>query len=186
MKEIIFVTGNNLKFEVAQKSLKPYEIELIQQKLETPEIQSTDVGEVASYSAKWACEQLKKPVVVTDGGYYIKALNGFPGPFIKFINKWLTSSDILKLMEGKNDRGIEVRDALGYCEPGKEPEIFYGIFKGKIALKAGQKGTTPINEIYIPEGHDKVESDIGWKEMSKYWAKGDKWQKLAEYLMKNK
>ena len=162
MNEIVFVTGNNLKFEVAQKSLKPYGIKLVQRRIDTPEIQSTDVGEVASYSAKWACERLELPVVVTDAGYYIKALNGFPGPFIKYINKWFNASDILKLMEGKGNREVEVKDGLAYCEPGKESVVFFGVFKGKIAMAAGKKGTTPINEVFIPEGYDKVESDVGW------------------------
>ena len=97
MKTIVFVTGNPYKFEVAQKSFENSDINIVQQEIETPEIQSTDVKEIASYSAKWAAEKLGKPVVLTDAGYYIKTLNGFPGPFIKYINKWLTAEDVLKL-----------------------------------------------------------------------------------------
>jgi len=54
MKQIIFATGNKYKFEVAQKVLENSDIELIQQKVETPEIQSTDVEKIAKYSAKFA------------------------------------------------------------------------------------------------------------------------------------
>ena len=182
MQEITYITGNKLKFVVAQKMLEPFEIRLVHQKLETPEIQSTDVGEVALYSAKWASELLKKPVIVTDAGYYIEALNGFPGPFIKYINQWLTSADILKLMDGQKNRKVEARDGLAYCEPGKEPVVFFDVFKGTISLSAGKKGMTPINEVFIPEGYDKVESDIGWEEMLKFWSNRQGWPKLAEYL----
>ena len=38
---------------------------------------------VAIYAGEWACRQLGEPVVVTDGGFYIEALNGFPGPALQ-------------------------------------------------------------------------------------------------------
>lgn len=100
MKTITFVTGNPYKFEVAKKVIEKRGLILEKEKLETPEIQETDVVKIASYSAKWACEKLGKPAALTDVGWYIEALNGFPGPFIKYINQWLTSDDLLKLMSG--------------------------------------------------------------------------------------
>src|SRR3989344_556765 len=113
-KEIIFVTGNKYKFRVAQKSLMGSGFKLVQKKLETPEIQSDLVEEVSAFSAKWAANILKKPVVVSDGGCYIEALNGFPGPFIKYINKWLSAGDLLNLMKGKKNRRVFWRDCLAY------------------------------------------------------------------------
>jgi XTP/dITP diphosphohydrolase len=182
MQEITYITGNKLKFEIGQKALEGFGIKLVQQELKMPEIQSDDVGEVASYSAKWASEKLNKPVIVTDVGYYIEALKGFPGPFIKYINQWLTSADILKLMNGQESRSVEVKACLAYCEHGKEPAIFLAISKGTIALTAGKKGVTPIDEIFIPEEYDKPESEIEWEERSEFWSKEQNWPKLAEYL----
>jgi inosine/xanthosine triphosphate pyrophosphatase family protein len=49
-KQITFITGNSYKFDVAKKSLEGTGIELIQQKLDTPEIQSVNVEVIASYS----------------------------------------------------------------------------------------------------------------------------------------
>ena len=43
MKEIIYITGNQLKFEVAQKAAENTDISLIRYDLETPEIQSESV-----------------------------------------------------------------------------------------------------------------------------------------------
>jgi XTP/dITP diphosphohydrolase len=181
--QIVFVTGNEYKFQVAKEALASLDIELIQQDLETPEIQSTEVEEIASFSAKWASDRLKKPVVLTDAGYYIEALNGFPGPFIKFTNKWFTAEDYLNLMRGKQNRTVITRDCLAYCEPGKESHTIMGEAKARIAEKAGAKGTTPINEIFIPEGFDRVESEISREEMVKFWnEKMQTWPKFAEYL----
>lgn len=189
IKKVIFVTGNKYKFEVAQKVLESTGIKLIQQNVETPEIQSINVEEISSFSAKWAAKELGKPVALTDAGYYIEALNGFPGPLIKYINQWLTSDDLLRLMEGKQNRKVVVKGCLAYCEPGKEPITFSSEVTGTIAqgaVKTGKKGSTPINEIFIPEGYNKVETEIPREEMVKFWAKTeDYWSELADYLSKN-
>ncbi len=185
MDHVFFITGNIDKFQVAKKALAGFGIELIQEKLDMPEIQSTSVEEIASFSAKWACDLLGEPVILSDAGYYIEALSGFPGPFIKYINEWLNADDILRLMAGKENRAVVVKDCLAYCEPGKKPAIFCDFAKGTIANKKGSKGKTSINEIFIPEGYDKVESDISWDEMKEFWAKNLKhYQALAEYLRK--
>ena len=184
MKSLVFVTGNPYKFEVAKKALEPTGIEITQEKLETPEIQSTDVSEVASFSAKWAADKLGKPVVVSDSGYYIEALNGFPGPFIRYANEWLGVGDILRLMEGKSNRKVEIRICLAYCEPKHEPVTFQTIAHGSIPEKEGEitEGHM-IDRLFIPEGYDKPSSDIPHEEMVKYWmSKEDYWKKLAKYL----
>ena len=190
MKQITFVTGNNYKFEVARKVLENSGIELIQQKIETLEIQSAQVEEIAAYSAKYAAEKLGKPVVLTDAGYYIEALNGFPGPFIKYINQWLTPEDLLKLMKGKKNRQIIVKACLAYCEPGKEPITFTNEVVGTIAdkaVKTDKEGATSINEIFIPEGYDKVESEIPREEMVEFWGRVEScWKELATTLLKAK
>lgn len=56
-KELIFVTGNRYKFQVAKLALKGTGINLIQKKLEVPEIQDESVEEVAIFSAVWAANQ---------------------------------------------------------------------------------------------------------------------------------
>lgn len=189
MRSVYFVTGNPFKLEIARKVLEKSGIRVVQEKLETPEIQSTDPVEIASFSARWAAEKLNKPIVLTDAGYYIRALNGFPGPFIKYINQWLTAEDLLRLMEKKEDRIVEVFGCLAYCEPGKKVVTFESKVTGKIAKKAvktDKPGSTPINEIFIPEGFDKVETEISREEMVKFWAQVENyWEKLADYLKKS-
>lgn len=183
MKTIVFITGNQNKFQTAQKSLEGAEITLVQEEIETPEIQSTEVEEVASYSAKWVAEKLKQPVVVTDAGYYIEALNGFPGPFGKFINKWLSSADLLNLMQGKSNRTILAKDCLAYCEPGEEPITFLGVATGTVAERPGAKGESAMDEVFVPEGFDKPQSEIPREKMVEYWSKNLQiWQKLAKHL----
>ena len=189
MKQVTYVTGNKYKFEVAEKILNTFDIKAIQKNIETPEIQSADVEEIAKYSAEYAARKLNKPVVVTDAGWYIKALNGFPGPFIKYINQWLTSEDILKLMEGKENRNIEVNMCLAYCKPNEKPTTFNCVTLGTLAQEAVEsekEDNTPINKLFIPKGYDTVSSEIPREEMVKFWSKTETmWYDLADYLKNN-
>ncbi len=185
--QILYITGNDYKFRVAQESVKKSGITLVQQKLETPEIQSDSVQAIAEFSARWACERLQRPVAVTDAGYYIAALNGFPGPFIKYMNHWLTANDYLRLMDGKKDRSVIVKTCLVYCKPGDEPVTFIREAKGLIAEQAGPKGETSINELFIPEGFQDVASALPETTMTKFWSQTEShWQELATYLASSK
>lgn len=182
---MVFVTGNPYKFEVAKKALSSVSIEVIQEKLETPEIQSAEVSEIAAYSAKWAANKLNKPVVVSDTGYYIESLNGFPGPFVKYINKWLSAEEMLKLMEGKTNRKVEIKICLAFCKPGENPVIFSSITPGTISLQVGaeREGEKMMDRLFIPEGYNKPQSELPKEEMVSFWAnKEDYWKKLAKLL----
>jgi XTP/dITP diphosphohydrolase len=182
MKELIYVTGNPLKFAIAQKALEGTGIILLQKKMDIPEIQSKDVQEIASFSAKWGSDLLMKPLMVSDAGYYIEALNGFPGPFIKFINQWLTAEDILRLMNDKENRNASIKECIAYGEPGQEPVCFLGTFKGTIAREAGKKGEAPINEIFIPDKLTRPKSEISQEERVVFWKQDDAWLQLGEYF----
>jgi non-canonical purine NTP pyrophosphatase (RdgB/HAM1 family) len=184
--QITFITGNELKYSIAKEIFSNTDIALEQHDLDVPEIQSESVSEIAAYSARWAANELNKPVVVTDAGYYISALNGFPGPFIKYINNWLTAEDILKLMESKSDRSVIIRTCLAYCEPSKEAKVFEIAIHGSLSEKAeknNSRKTTSIGEIFIPDGYDKVESLLSDEEILQFWiSKETFWGELKNHL----
>lgn len=184
MINLIFVTGNQKKLEQAKKALRDYDIKLTNQKIETPEIQETDCRKIAEFSAKYASEKLKKPVVVTDAGYYIKALNGFPGPFIKFVNRWFKSEDLLRLMNGIADRTVSSPVCIAYCEPNKEPVSFISENEGTLANEAQGNGST-IDQLYIPKGYSSPMGTLLEKERLSLWNM-DCWKQLAKYLIQNK
>lgn len=188
MQNIIFITGNEYKFKQAKAALKDTDVLLTRQKLDTPEIQSTKVEEVASFSSKWASQKLNQTVVLSDAGYSFEALNGFPGPYIKYINQWFTAQDFLNLMAGKTNRKIIVTQCLSYCEPGEEPINFTGSVEGTVSNYVGSAGNwkTPINQVYIPKGYDKVVGDLPMEEMIKHWNGDTVWYQFATYLKTKK
>jgi XTP/dITP diphosphohydrolase len=182
VNSLIYVTGNPLKFKVAVRFFEGSRISLESRDLSTPEIQSSRVEEIAEWSAAWACRSLNRPVVVMDAGYYIEALNGFPGPFIKFVNEWFSAEDYLNLMQGKTNRRVVIRDCLAYCRPKEKPAIFSQLHQGQLAARPGRRTGTSIDQIFIPEGFSSPVSEIPPEEMLAYWSDAAIWQQLKMYI----
>jgi len=179
---LAYVTGNGFKFAVAERALMGSGIVLVQERLSAPEIQSSQVEEVAAHAAEWASLRLGQPAVVTDAGFYIEALNGFPGPFVKFVNEWLTAQDLLNLMRGKENRQAIVRDSLAYCRPDEKPITFSGSYLGQLATVLGEGEGTPMERVFVPEGHTIPVSDFSAEERLAFWSRADVWQQLRDFL----
>lgn len=162
MKSVTMVTGNLGKWKVASDIFEKYNVALFHEKMDTPEIQSYDVEEVSKYSAIYAASKLNRPVIKSDVGYYIKSLNGFPGPFLRYINTYLTSEEILKLMEDKKDRTILLKECLTFATPNGFIKQFVNEEEATIAKEALGKGTT-FDRIVIFKG-DKLSKSMNSEE----------------------
>ena len=186
MKKITYVTGNWAKIASAKQHLEPLGYEIDNVKMETPEIQADDVTEVSKYSAKWAAEKLNVPVLKNDSGLFVNALKGFPGVYTHYADDTIGEDGLLKLMEGIEDRSAYFKESIAYCEPGKEPIVFEGITKGKIATEsAGEYGWGIIDHTFIPEGEDKTLGCFPDEERWGFWSP-DAYKKLAKFLDEKK
>ena len=133
--KVTLVTGNWAKTAQARAFLEPLGIEVENIKMDTVEIQADKVEDVASYSAKWASEKLKKNIVKNDTGIEIEALKGFPSAYTHYISDTIDVEGILKLMNGEKNRKAKFVQALAFCQYGKEPVVFKSETNGTIALK---------------------------------------------------
>ena len=84
--------------------------------LDLIEMQSDDIGEIALAKAKQAFSIIKRPLFVNDAGWYITALRGFPGPFMKYMNQWLSAEDILALMVNHENREVIFKEVICYID----------------------------------------------------------------------
>ena len=180
-KTITYVTGNWAKIQSAKQALEPLGYKIDNIKMDTPEIQAEDVTEVAKFSAKWACEKLKKAVLKNDSGLFVKSLKGFPGVYTRYVDETIGEEGLLKLMEGIEDRTAYFKEAVAYCEPGKEPVVFEGITKGKIDVKKSGKYGWSWDFVFIPEGEEKTLGCFPDDERWKFWSL-DTYKKLVEYI----
>lgn len=181
MISVTFITGNQKKVQSAQEALKSYGIQIVQEKVETPEVQDKNVRRVAEYSAKYAAEKTKKNVIKVDVGFEIEALNGFPGPFSKFINDWLPPEKILKLLEGETNRKAKFVDVVAYCEPSQEPVSFVAETMGTISEKGNGDNGWGLDKVFIPDGHQVTLASLPDEKRVKVWNQGH-WRELARYL----
>lgn len=185
MEKIILVTGNKAKLISARQFLEPYGIEVDNVKMDTTEIQSDSIEEIAAFSAKEASEVLKCTVLKNDTGFFIDALGGFPGPYTHQVMASIGTDGILKLMEGVKNRKAHYREAFAYCEYGKEPVVFTSITSGRIATeKSGEYGMR-IDPIFIPEGHRKTMANYNDDERFKLW-NTSAYDDIAQYVLKKK
>ncbi len=182
-KTITYVTGNWAKIDSARQILEPLGYKVDNIKIETPEIQSDDVSEVASFSDKWACEKLGKPVLKNDSGLFVNALKGFPGVYTHYADDTIGEDGLLKLMDGLEDRTAYFKESIAYCEPGKEPVVFEGITEGKIDIKKSGTYGWSWDFIFIPEGEEKTLGCFEDEKRWEFWSQ-DAYKKLAEYLEK--
>lgn len=182
--KINYVTTNKMKFEIAQAYFAKLSdsFELVQYEIDTPEIQDTATIEIARQSALWAAEKTGEVCIKMDVGFFINALNGFPGPFVKYANDWLTQDDFLALMADKQDRSAYFEDTTAIGYPDGTSEVFSLKNNGSIALsKDRENDRWPANLLFIPEGYNQSLGSMSSEDQNAYWGDGN-WPKLVEFL----
>lgn len=97
---------------------------------------------------------------VIDGSFQITALGGFPKTFVKYAEKYIGASGILKLLQGELDRTFEWTNVLYYKDK-KTEKAFTGYIKGEIISKIpeGKKGNS-FDLIQRPNGYDMTFSEM--------------------------
>lgn len=154
MKTIYFATSNAGKVANAQKALRPFGISIKQLNVDLIESRSENPSEIALEKAIQAFTRFKKPLIVEDSGFFIRALNDFPMTHIKYSLKTIGVDGVLKLMKGKKDRHAEWRMSLAYVWGPRKQKVFTFVEKGEIS-----KNLRPIKRqmmsdywrIYIPK-----------------------------------
>jgi non-canonical purine NTP pyrophosphatase (RdgB/HAM1 family) len=128
---LYYVTSNKEKIITAKKHLDPHNISFTSRTLPLIEIQSDSIEEITVDKAKQAFEILKQSLLVNDHGWDIPGLNGFPGPYMKYMNEWLSSQDFLNLTKDLKDRTIILHEVACFKDD-KITKIFKTDFHGTL------------------------------------------------------
>ncbi len=99
--------------------------------LDIPELRSDDIAAIARGKARYAYRVLRTPLIVDDTGFFIDALNGFPGPYAAYVLDTIGNAGILNLMEGRADRRARFTTAIAYADE-RGTEVFCGTLEGTI------------------------------------------------------
>ncbi|KAF4419940.1 Ham1 family [Fusarium acutatum] len=137
MTEINLITGNANKIADIKAILAPSGITVHNQSLDLPEIQGS-IEDITFAKCRKAAEMVGGPVVVDDTALCFNAMNGMPGPYIKFFLEALGPEKLHVLLAGFSDKTAEAVATIGYCEgPGHKPVLFQGRIGGTIVPARG-------------------------------------------------
>jgi len=162
IKDLIFATTNSQKFQDVKRYIDKLNPSIIlhQTDLEILEPQSLDIKEIAIFKAKYAWEQIKKPLIIDDGGIFIEKYNQFPGALSKWVFKGI-GLDGIWLLAQENPKAY-FQSTIAYIDGPDNVKLFSGIITGKIVKpkQSVQNLIMPYTEIFMPDGTDKVYAEL--------------------------
>ncbi|KAH8403137.1 hypothetical protein KR222_005835 [Zaprionus bogoriensis] len=139
-KPITFVTGNAKKLEELIAILGPnFPRTIVSKKVDLPELQG-EIEEIAIKKCKEAARQVDGPVLIEDTSLCFNALEGLPGPYIKWFLEKLHPEGLHRLLNGWEDKSARAICTFAFCESSSaEPQIFQGITEGVIVEPRGPR-----------------------------------------------
>jgi len=182
-KVAFFATSNIHKFQEAKKVLAEYDIAAAMIKMNLLEIQDDDIQNIAKASVRDAVKKCRLPVIVEDAGLFIKALNGFPGPYSSYVNRTIGVDGILKLMRNIKDRNAYFLSVIAFSDPNKEEIIFFlGKVEGSIAYEARGESGFGFDPVFIPiEGNGRTFAEMSTEEKNRFSHRARALRKFAKW-----
>ena len=168
-RTVYFATGNKHKYLEAARIASSLGVSLKHLNLEKQEIQSQNLTDIASFAAKQAAETTGKEVVAEDAGLFVRALDGFPGPYSSHAFNTIGIRGILRLMQGARNREASFQAAVAYCEPSKRAIWFKGAVEGDLTLRRRGLNGFGFDPIFAPrQGNGRTFAQMTTKEKNLY------------------
>ena len=146
----IFISGNQNKINYLSKTLG---FTLDHQKIDLDEIQSPDPKIVIEHKVRQAYELIKQPVLVEDTSLSFNALDGLPGPFVKFFVEAENGlENMCRMLDGFDDRSAYGSVIYGYFD-GDNLRFFEGRLDGEITQNPRGESGYGWDRIFMPKGY---------------------------------
>ena len=189
---IHFITSNHQKFTSLQRLLQPLGVDLQQLDYDFDEGRGLDIQMIAKSKLVQAKKVFpNKRLIVDDRGFFIPALNGFPGPFVKLLLDSFSYPGIIKLMQGETDRRAIFSFAVGYFD-GEKDHIFIADEEGFIIDEPRGDNLHGWTELLYIYGHPSFPgrslaelNDEEWKEYLAAIEAVDGFAMVRDYLAGN-
>eukprot|EP00536_Pseudo-nitzschia_multiseries_P015436 jgi/Psemu1/218101/e_gw1.887.29.1 len=186
---ITFVTGNKKKLEEAKQILSTSDgsapFELTNKKIDLPELQGDPI-EIAKEKCRLAAKEVNGAVFTEDTSLCFNALNGLPGPYIKWFLDDCGHEGLNKMLDGFDDRSAYAQTIVAYTTgPGEEIHIFDGKTNGKIVAARGPAdfGWDPVFE--PDEGEGKTYAEMTKEFKNSISHRGRSFEKFRTFLAKS-
>lgn len=150
------ITGNRHKLREAREILGSG---VESRSIELDEIQGLDGDKIAEHKARAAFATLEKPLVIWDQSLYLRCLDGFPGPLVKWFWEQVGADRICSIARALGDRAISTRTTLTHYD-GKSFRHCYGELAGTIPEQPRGSNGFAWDTIFIPDGHKRTFAEM--------------------------
>jgi non-canonical purine NTP pyrophosphatase (RdgB/HAM1 family) len=162
LQEVFFITGNSHKLREVEAILGT----MRHVDLDLPELQELEPRKVVIAKAQAALAQGYSPVLIEDTSLSLTALNGLPGPLIKWFLKALGGEGVYQLAASKQNCSAEVRTIFGMA---LGPQTFIygeGVVYGQVVSPRGTG--FGWDSIFQPQGSTKTMGEMSPEEKSSF------------------
>lgn len=173
---LYFITSNKSKFGEVKSVLGTIE----QLDIDLPEIQDMDARVIIRAKLEEAKKHHDGDFIVEDTSLYLSALNGLPGPLIKWFLKALGNDGLYTLATKFQNTEAEAKTIIGYLREG-EVHFFEGVVPGKIVAPRGESGFG-WDAIFQPLGKERTFAEMTAEEKNSYSMRRIAAQKLTQFL----
>lgn len=156
----VFITGSQSKADYLARQLG---MSLKHQKVELDELQSTDLHTIVKHKLRQAYEVVQAPVLVEDVSLEYTALNGLPGPYIKWFVDYAGVEACCRMLDGFNDRSATIKCTFGYYD-GEKFDYFDSEYAGSISMSPKGKNGFGFDPFFIVEGMDITRAEMSPEE----------------------
>jgi inosine triphosphate pyrophosphatase len=185
---VTFVTGNAKKLEEVKLFLTRSGVELpftlVNQKVDLPELQG-EPEEISAEKCRLAASQVGGAVIVEDTSLCFNALNGLPGPYIKWFLEKTGHVGLNNLLAAYDDKSAYAQTIFSFSPgPGGEVETFDGRVAGRIVPARGPTdfGWDPV---FLPDGYDQTYAEMEKTTKTAMSHRTVSLAKLQAWLMEN-
>eukprot|EP01043_Picozoa_sp_COSAG02_P052809 COSAG02_NODE_5746_length_4072_cov_5.959476_2_plen_209_part_00 len=187
---ITFVTGNKKKLEEVQRILSTgdtaFPFGITSTKIDLPELQGEPL-EISEEKVKLAAAEVGGPVMCEDTSLCFNALNGLPGPYIKWFLEKTGHEGLNNLLAAYPDKSAYAQTIFGLCAgPGKPVHTFDGRTAGVIVPARGPLdfGWDPVFEPSEGSG-GKTYAEMEKDEKNAISHRGKALDQLRSWLVEN-
>lgn len=174
----VFVTGNRGKIAEARLALG-MDIEAVE--VDLPEVQGLDLHHILREKAEAAWREIRRPLVVEDAGLELAALNGFPGPLVKWMLEAVGAAGIAKTAHALGDPRAVARCGLLYRDA-ERTVLAEGVTTGFLVLPGRGEHGFGWDPVFVPDGESCTFAQLLGKEKDAVSHRGKAWRELIPKL----
>ena len=172
------VTGNPGK---ARELRRICGVEVAWQAVDLREIQDLDLIAVARAKGEEARGRLGCPVIVDETGLELAALNGFPGPLVKWMLEAVGAEGIARTAASLADTRATAHCVVLYSSD--EVEVWgEGTTSGRLVLPPRGHGGFGWDPVFLPAGEERTYAELPADRKDEIGHRGKAWRALMEGL----